>query len=85
MAFKDIRSSWGCKCYLQSVKSLKSLSRIQQFAAPWNAAHQAFLSITNSQSLLKFMSIGSVMPTISSSSFPFPSVFNLSQYRGLFK
>ena len=30
---------------------------------PWTAAHQAFLSITNSQSLLKFMSIESVMPS----------------------
>ena len=32
------------------------------FATPWTAAHQASLSITNSQSLLKFMSIESVMP-----------------------
>ena len=30
---------------------------------PWTAAHQASLSITNSQSLLKFMSIESVMPS----------------------
>ena len=32
-------------------------------ATPWTAAHQASLSITNSQSLLKFMSIESVMPS----------------------
>ena len=32
-------------------------------ATPWTAAHQAFLSITNSQSLLKLMSIESVMPS----------------------
>ena len=32
------------------------------FATPWTAAHQASLSITNSQSLLKLMSIESVMP-----------------------
>ena len=32
------------------------------FAIPWTAARQAFLSITNSQSLLKLMSIVSVMP-----------------------
>ena len=41
---------------------------------PWTAAHQASLSITNYQSLFKFMSIKSVMhPTISSSVFPFSS------------
>ena len=34
----------------------------KQFATPWTAAHQASLSITNSQSLLKLMSIKSVMP-----------------------
>ena len=41
--------------------SVQSLSRVWLFATPWTAAHQAFLSITNSQSLLKLMSIGSVM------------------------
>ena len=50
----------------------KSLSRVQLFATPWNAAHQASQSITNSQSLLKFMAIESVMPSnISSSVIPF--------------
>ena len=39
------------------------LSRIRLFATPWTAAHQASLSITNSQSLLKLMSIESVMPS----------------------
>ena len=43
--------------------SVQSLSRIQLFATPWIAAHQASLSITNSQSLLKIMSIESVMPS----------------------
>ena len=38
-----------------------SLSRVQLFATPWTAAHQASLSNTNSQSMLKFMSIESVM------------------------
>ena len=32
------------------------------FATPWTVAHQASLSITNSQSLLKLMAIESVMP-----------------------
>ena len=36
---------------------------IQFFATPWTAAHQASLSITNSQSLLKLMSIELVMPS----------------------
>ena len=36
---------------------------LQLFVTPWTAAHQASLSITNSQSLLKLMSIKSVMPS----------------------
>ena len=39
------------------------LSPVQLFATPWTAARQASLSITNSQSLLKLMSIESVMPS----------------------
>ena len=41
--------------------SVQSLSRVQLFATPWIAASQASLSITNSQSSLKLMSIKSVM------------------------
>ena len=43
--------------------SVQSLSRVQLFVTPWIAAHQASLSITNSQSLPKPMSIESVMPS----------------------
>ena len=43
--------------------SVHSFSHVQLFATPWTAAHQAFLSITNSQRLLKLMSIESVMPS----------------------
>ena len=43
--------------------SVQSLSCVQIFATPWTAAHQASLSITSSQSLLKHMSIKSVMPS----------------------
>ena len=43
--------------------SVQLLSRVRLFATPWTAAHQASLSITNSQSLLKLMSIESVMPS----------------------
>ena len=42
---------------------LSHFSRVQLFATPWTAAHQVSLSITNSQSLLKLMSIESVMPS----------------------
>ena len=43
--------------------SVQSLSRVWLFATPWTAARQASLSITNSQSLLKLMSLESVMPS----------------------
>ena len=43
--------------------SVQLLSRVQLFATPWTAACQASLSITNSRSLLKLMSIESVMPS----------------------
>ena len=42
--------------------SVQSLSHVQLFAIPWTAICQASLSITNSRSLLKLMSIESVMP-----------------------
>ena len=42
--------------------SVQSLSHVRLFPTPWTAACQASLSITNSQSLLKLMSIESVMP-----------------------
>ena len=43
--------------------SVQSLSCVRLYATPWTAAHQAFLSITNSQSLPKLMPIASVMPS----------------------
>ena len=42
---------------------VQSLSGVRLFATPWIAAHQASLSITNSQSLLKLMPVKSVMPS----------------------
>ena len=45
------------------LSSVQPLSRVQLFATPWIAALQGSLSITNSQSLLKCMSIESVMPS----------------------
>ena len=43
--------------------SVKSFSRVRLLATPWTAERQASLSITNSQSLLKLMSIELVMPS----------------------
>ena len=69
------------RCYHKRVQ----FSRVRLLAIPWTAASEASLSITNSQSLFKLMSIESVMhPTISSchpllllpSIFPSSSVFS---------
>ena len=43
--------------------SVQSHSHVRLFATPWTVAHQASLSIRNSQSLLKLMSIESVLPS----------------------
>ena len=45
------------------ISSVQLLSCVPLFATPWTAAYQASLSITNSKSLLKLMSIESVMPS----------------------
>ena len=49
--------------HLTQFSSVHVLSCVQLFATPWTAAHQASLSITNHWSLLKLMSIESVMPS----------------------
>ena len=54
------------KCYmisLISVSPVQSLNHIQLLVTPWTAARQASLSITNSRSLFKLMSIELVMPS----------------------
>ena len=69
-----------------SISSVQ-LSRIWLSATPWTAAHQASLSITNSGSLLKLMSIESVMASkhlILCNTSPSPAL-NLSQHLGLFQ
>ena len=61
---------------------VQSLSLVWLFATPWTAALQVSLSLTISQSLLKFMSIELVMPSSSSSSVTFfsscPQSFSVS-------
>ena len=49
--------------YYYQFSSVQSLRHVQLFATPWTAVDQASLSITNSRSLLKLMSIESVMPS----------------------
>ena len=49
-------------CCRLIISSVQALSCVRLFATPWTAACQASLSITNTQSLLKFMSIESVIP-----------------------
>ena len=63
---------------------IQSLSCVQLFATPWTAARQASLSITNSQSLLKIMSIKSLMPSnqfiICQPILLLPSIFPIRQF-----
>ena len=62
---------------LQSVSPV-SCSAVSDSVTPWTAARQASLSITNSRSLLRLMSIESLMPSnhlILSPSSPLPSIF----------
>ena len=73
--------SYGPCSQLSSVQfsSVQSLSRVRLFVTPWTATRQASLSITNSQTLLKLMSIESVMPSnhliLCHLLLPLPSIF----------
>ena len=77
------------------LSSVRSLSHVLHFGTPWTAAHQASLSFTNSQNLLKLMSINSVMHPSSvvpfssclqsfpaSGSFPRSQFFTSGEQRG---
>ena len=65
MKGKEESEKAGSKLNIQKMKimatgpisSIQSLSHVQLFEIPWTAACQAFLSITNSRSLLKLMSV----------------------------
>ena len=52
-----------CEKYYKPLSSIQLLSHVRLFATPWIAAHQASLSITNSRSSPKLMSIELVMPS----------------------
>ena len=77
---------WTKDSLLSWVSSVQSLSRVRLFATPLTAARQVSLSITNSRSLLKPMSIVLVMPSnhLILRCLPSPA-FNLSQHQGLFQ
>ena len=96
--YLDACESWRCLEYtmlyiyilishpLIMFSSVQSLSHVQLFATPWTAARQASLSITNSRSFLKLMSIESVVPSnhlILSP--PSPPALNLPQHQGVFQ
>ena len=65
---------------LMVIVAVRSLSHVRLFMTPWTAAHQASLSFTVSQSLLKLMSIESVMPSINNAinELGVPATFKMS-------
>ena len=72
--------------FVFSVSSVQSLSRVLLSVTPWIAAHKAFLSFTNSWSLLKlvYRVSDAIQPSYPLSS-PSPPIFDLSQDQGLFQ
>ena len=60
VSLQMVNLRWGHSVHFSSVQSL---SCVQLFVTPWTAAHQASLSITNSQSLPKLMYIELVIPS----------------------
>ena len=74
--------------FLEYLPSIRSFGHVLLFVTPWTAARQASLSITNSQSLLKLMSIESMMPcnhlNLCHPLLLLPSVFSSIRERWLF-
>ena len=84
--FKPRADDYTTKQTRLKLSSVQLLSWVQFFVTPWIAACQASLSVTNSWSLLKLMSIESVVPSnhllSPSPAFNLPSirVFQMSQF-----
>ena len=76
----EITQIFLSRCTKLCFSSLQSLSHVWLFAMPWTTARQASVSITNSWSPPKPMSIQPSHPL----STPSPPVLNLSQHQGLF-
>ena len=75
-----------CSFFMSEKGKCESLSHVQLFVTPWTAALQASLSFTISQSLLKLMSIESVMPSNHLSSvIPFSSCLQSFPHQGHFQ
>ena len=76
---RSFKTQHHCPFLVLCFSSVQLLSCVRVFATPWTAAHQAPLSITNSQSLLKLMSIQSVMSynhlILCHPLLPLPSIF----------
>ena len=75
-----LRTQFLCKS-----SSVQSLSSVWLFVIPWTAARQASLSITNSWSLLKLISIESAIQSSHPLSSPYATAFNLSQHQSPFQ
>ena len=74
--------SWG----VVDIVVVQSLFRVWLFMTPWTAAHQASLSITNSQNLFKLMHrVGYAIQPFRPLLNPSPPALNLSQHQGLFQ
>ena len=67
------------------ISSVQLLICVRLFVTPWTAVCQASLSITNSQSLLRLMSIELAMPSNHFILLSPSPAFNLSQHQGLFQ
>ena len=63
LALVSVGLWFGSSLQLTQFTSVQSVSHVRLFATPWTAARRASLSITNSQSLFKLMSIELVMPS----------------------
>jgi len=88
---EDVSTQFSSNCYIFSCLSVQfSRSVVSNSVTPWTAARQASLSITKSQSLLRFMSIELVMPSnhlilcrpllLLPSIFPASGSFQMSQF-----
>ena len=83
----NYNSAWHSVGFLFIFVVVQLVSYVWLFAVPWTEAHQAFLSSAISRSLLRLMSIESVMPSnhLILCRPPSPPALNLSQHQGLFQ
>ena len=80
----NVERTTGVPFSLTDFVVVQSLGHVRLFATPWTAAHQASLSFTISQSLLKLMSIELVMPS-NHLILCCPLLLLLSKHQGVFQ